>query len=312
MKFVDYLKVFIKGIILGLISMGIPGLSASTIAIIVGIYFLMVDAIANVFKDFKTNIKFLLTLILGYGVGAILAAFSVTILFEKFPLITTLVVLGLIIGSLPDMLIKLKPYFKKISCWITLVIVIFLILGYNFLISKGAEQAFPLDPNISYLIKLFFIGVITSSTFIIPGVDFAVVFLSLGIYYPFMTMITDLLKFTSPSYSVYFIGYIKILGVYLIGYFIGIFLFSKFIKFLSTKYYSQTQFASFAFIIAAPIIVVKNCIYDNNSFFYKNSHLIVGIILSIISIFIMFMVGMKSRSEENKHQIKIEENNIKA
>lgn len=308
MGFKDYLIVFLKGVLLGLISMGIPGLSASTVGIIVGIYFLMVDAIANVFKDFKTNIKFLLVLILGYGIGAIGAAFSVTILFEKFPLVTTLVILGFIIGSIPDMFIKLKKDFVKPSCWIVFGIVLILILLYNLSITVGDVKQFPTDPNVWYLIKICLIGVVTSSTFIIPGVDFAIVLLSLGIYYPFMNMITDILKFGSSNYSSYILGYSKILLFYLIGYFVGIFLFSKLIKFLINKYYSQTQFASLAFIVAAPFIVIKSCIFDNSSFAYSNKQLILGIILLLISSIILVFIGNKSRKAQSQKSVEEMEN----
>ncbi|MGM9969632.1 MAG: undecaprenyl phosphate translocase family protein [Anaeroplasma sp.] len=284
--------VLLKGILLGLISMGIPGLSASTIAIILGIYLLMVNSIANIFKDFKKNIIFLLFLILGYGIGAILAAFSVDLLFKHFPLATTLVILGLILGSIPEMFYKSRKDIKKISCWIVFSIIFATIICYNLLISKSTETEFPNDPDLGYLISIAIIGLITSSTFIIPGVDFAVVFLSLGLYYPFLNMITELLSFFSPNYFDTFLPNIKILGFYLAGYFTGMFLFSKLIKFLTAKYSSQTSFASIAFVTAAPIIVINNCIIQNDSFRSTIPQWIVGIILAIVAGSLMIFISI--------------------
>ena len=286
----DYLIISLKGFLLGLISVGIPGISASTVGIIVGIYFLMVEAIANIFKDFKHNVTFLLFLTLGYFLGAIVAAFSVNILFEKFPLITTFAILGFIIASLPDMLFKLRKDFKKISCWIVFSVIVALLLLYNMLWSEGTVTEFPKDPDIWYLLRMGIIGVVTSATFIVPGIDFAVVFLSLGIYYAFTNMITELLNFGAPNYLEIFIPNIKILGVYLLGYGIGIFLFSKLIKFLTKKYDSQMQFASLAFVAAAPFIVIKSCLVDNKSVEMTPSQ-IVGIVISAILAFTIIITA---------------------
>lgn len=296
----DCFKTFLKGILLGVISMGIPGLSASTIALIIGIYFLMVESISNFFKDIKHNLIFLISLLIGYGLGAIISAFSITLLFERFPLVTTLIILGAIIGSLPDTFIKMKDYLKKPSCWITFTIVLVLLLLYNFLISPGATTEFPNNPNYGYLIKMAIIGMITSATFIIPGIDFAVVFLSFGLYYPFMNMIADLVSFGSPEYMTYFVGYIKILSFYLVGYFFGMFIFSKIIKFLLGKYKSQTEFASSAFIVAAPIIVIKNCIFDNEEFFFSTPQLVLGLVFGSAFIVALTLIAIKSYKKSEK------------
>lgn len=300
MKIKDYGLVFLKGILLGLVSVGIPGVSASTIGIVIGIYFLMVDCIANIFKDFKHNFLFLIVLILGYGVGSISAAFSVTILFEKFPLVTTFIILAFIISSIPDMFMKLKQYFKKPSCLITFAVVLAIILLYNFLIGSGAVEEFPREPSIWYLVKMTIIGVITSATFVIPGVDFAVVFLALGIYYPFLNLISELLLFGADNYLQTFIPNITILGFYLVGYFVGVFLFSKLIKFVSKKYTGQTQLASFAFIVAAPFIVIKSCIIDNASFKVSGGQIVAIIIGCLIAFGVMIAIKIISKKNDKK------------
>ena len=151
----DYILVFLKGILLGLISVGIPGVSASTIGIIVGIYFLMVDAISNILKDFKKNAPFLLILMIGYGLGSIGAAFSITILFEQFPLVTTFAILGFILASIPDMVIKLKKDFSKPICWVVFIGVLLLLFIYNISFTTSNVQEFPDKPNLGYLIKTY-------------------------------------------------------------------------------------------------------------------------------------------------------------
>ena len=48
---------FLKAIIIGFISCAVPGLSALTFAIILCVYFPLVEAIGNITKHFKKSIK---------------------------------------------------------------------------------------------------------------------------------------------------------------------------------------------------------------------------------------------------------------
>lgn len=298
----DYLFTFLKGVLLGLVSMGIPGLSASTIAIILGMYVLVVEAISNIFKS-KYNFFFFLSYILGYMVGSAMAAFSVTILFNNFPLVTTFVILGMIFGAMPDLIIKLKGGIKKPSCWIILILLTCGLVALNFSFQTGAEVEFPKNPDIWYLIRMFFIGIITSATFIIPGIDFAIVFLSLGIYYSFMNMLTSLLSFGKSGYFETFLPNLEIMGVYILGYFIGVFLFSKLVKKFIFRYKEQTNYASFAFILAAPIIVIKNCVIDNQAFFTTTGQIIGAFILGAVAFLLILYLGIRTRKKEKNISI---------
>lgn len=291
-------SVFLKGILLGLVSVGIPGLSASTVGIVVGIYFLMVEAIAGIFEDFKHNFVFLIVLIGGYSLGAIIAAFAVTALFAKFALATTVAVIGLILGGVSSMKDDLKEGKNKVSCWVTMGVLIVLILLYNFFAGVGDTAQFPTEPTFGYLLEMFLIGVVTSATFVIPGVDFAVVFLSIGFYLPFMKMITELFSFDLAVYQETFVKNIEIALFYFAGYLIGMFLFSKLIKKLSQRFAIQMQYASFAFVAVAPIIVLKNCIFDNTAFTFSPLQLIVGIGVGIGLFFAM--AGINQKAKEKK------------
>jgi putative membrane protein len=288
---------FFKGILLGLISLGIPGLSASTIGIIVGIYFFMVEAIANIFKEFRKNIFFLLSLILGYAVGAVGASFFITFLLDLFPYVVTFAILGIILGAIINSAISLQGHFNKLSNWLTFLGVFLFLGAYNLFLSSDAQMTFPTDPTLFDLIVMFFVGLFTSATFIIPGIDFAVVFMSLGIYTPFMNMIKDLFAFTSPDYLTVLFANLKILGFYLAGYFIGIFLFSKLIKFLMKRFEYQLQFAAFAFIVAAPPVFLNSCIIANEA--TRGMHpaqIIIGAVLSLL--FAVFMLWFDYRQRK--------------
>ena len=77
-----YFGLLIKGILIGFISIAIPGLSASTIAIILGVYYSMINSISSIFKDFKKSVVFLAILILGYAIGSLGGAFMISTVYE--------------------------------------------------------------------------------------------------------------------------------------------------------------------------------------------------------------------------------------
>ena len=106
------------------------------------------------------------------------------------------------------------------------------------------------------------IGMFAAATFIIPGIDFAIIMLSIGIYYPFMNMIKSFLDFGSENYLDTAANNGMILTAFLVGLLLGLALFSKLIKYVSKKYTRQTQFASLAFVVAAPFVLVKTCILE--------------------------------------------------
>ena len=300
-----YLLIFLQGVLLGLVSIGIPGFSASTIAIIIGVYVIMVDSIAGFFSNFKKSFLYLFFIYLGYGIGSMIASISVSVLFNNFPLATVIVVIGVILGAIPDMIINLKGSFKKLSCWIVFIIVAVAILLYNFLVQEGNTITFPENPDVWFLIKMGTTGLITSATFIIPGIDFAVVFLSLGLYYPFTNMLATLAEFTAPNYAEVFLPNLKILLSYMAGYFIGVFFLSKLIKLLINNYRHQTDFASLSFIAVAPIVVIKNCIFDNQAYQFSLTQLLIGIPLAILAFMIMIWIGIHQRNKAKREKDKV-------
>ena len=65
------MKNFLKGIVVGLGGVA-PGLSGSVLLIIFGLYQRTLDALGNLFRDFKNNIRFLLPVVSGMFAGVLL------------------------------------------------------------------------------------------------------------------------------------------------------------------------------------------------------------------------------------------------
>ena len=107
MKFLfDYLK----GIAIGAGAI-LPGISSGVLCVIFGLYEKLINSVLNIFKDFKTNFKFLLPIGLGGVTGILLFGKILKYLFNSFPMQTKFAFIGLIIGCIP-ILFK-KANFKK-------------------------------------------------------------------------------------------------------------------------------------------------------------------------------------------------------
>ena len=292
------ITIYIKGIILGFVGLAVPGLSASTVALEIGIYHNMINAISNLFKKFKVCALFLVLLMLGYFTGGFIGAVAVESIYKSAPLVMILLVIGLLCGGMPHMAKSLKPGARKVSDWIVLVAVVAFLIAFSFFLTGGKEISFDNMKVVDYVI-LFFVGIITSTTLVIPGVDFAVLLISLGYYNAFTALISNIFDFSQIWRN------LLILGVYIIGYGIGAFIFSKLIKKITEKFIDQTTFASFGFVLVAPVIVIKKGVFDNPNFRYNTFDIIFGSILGIAAMLIMIYIlyvfdkKKKQKGEEN-------------
>ena len=73
---------FFKGIMVGIGGIA-PGLSGSVLLVILGLYEKTINAIGTIFNDFKKNLKFLIPLFLGFGIGVIIFSKVVDYLLEN-------------------------------------------------------------------------------------------------------------------------------------------------------------------------------------------------------------------------------------
>ncbi len=247
----------LKGILIGFASLGVPGLSASTIAIVLFVYYDMIYAISHIFSQPKKSLTFLAFLLAGYAVGCLGGAWMVNTLYVRFPIPVIAAVLGFLIGSVPRMAAENKEDFKHWPNWVVMAIVATLFLVYALVITDGQTVSFDKDLVPFDFIMMFIVGAITSATLVIPGVDFAVTLMALGYYYAFIGLVGDFgALFTTPVRLV-------LLAFYLVGYGLGSFAFSKGLRYLIKRYPRQLNCVNLAMVAVAPVIVIKKCLIDN-------------------------------------------------
>lgn len=167
---------FFKGIIVGIGGVA-PGLSGSVLLIIFGLYQRTLDALGNLFGNFKKNLRFLLPLVAGMFVGVLLFSKVIDLFLHSYEMPTRFCFLGLILGTLPMVWkeVRKEGFSKKYYA------VIALAAGFGIWFFTVNPNAFPqvTDPT---LLQSVLLGVAVAATAIIPGVDPAVFLSTLGFY----------------------------------------------------------------------------------------------------------------------------------
>ena len=249
------ISLFLKGIVIGFASLGVPGLSASTIAIVLFVYYDMIYAISHIFSQPKKSISFLAVLLAGYGIGCLGGAWAVNTLYMNYPIPVIAAVLGFLIGSVPRMAADSKEDFKRWPNWVVMVTVASIFLVYAMVITDGQAVSFenvrfPLD-----FILMAIVGAVTSMTLVIPGVDFAVTLMALGYYYAFIDLV--------GNFAALNLTRLLLLAFYLVGYGFGSVALSKGLRYLIKRYPRQLHCVNLAMVTVSPIIVIKKCLIDN-------------------------------------------------
>ena len=97
----------IKGIFIGAGAI-VPGVSSGVLCVIFGIYEKLLDSIIHFFKDIKSNIKFLLPIIIGVAIGVLIFSNFLNYFLINFPVQTKSIFIGLILGSVPSLIKESK------------------------------------------------------------------------------------------------------------------------------------------------------------------------------------------------------------
>lgn len=296
--------IFLKGIIIGFVSIAIPGLSASTIAIVFGLYYLLIDSISSIFSNFKKSISFLFVIMLGYGVGSVLGATLVSKLYIQFPLPLILIILGFVIGSIPEMFTEIKATKASKKNYLITIIIAAGVILYSTLAFNGRAVDFD-DMELYEYFVLAIVGLVTSTTLVIPGVDFAMILLSFGYYYAILGTIDNLVSLNDMVHN------LTVLSIYLVSYGVGAFFVSNFIKKIIGNHEAQFKYANLGFIIAAPIVVIQKSIFKNPDFYYTQNQLIVGVALFIFGFLVMYEFNHFNSEYDLRFEVRKKRNQLR-
>lgn len=274
----EKILLFFKGMILGL-AMIIPGVSGGTLAISLGIYERIIKAISHFFKDFKENIKFILTLGLGVIFSLAICSVILSYTFEHYPIPTVLFFIGLIVGSIP--LLLNKADYKKTINPVNIFLALLgagILIGISFL--KGDNQNVVLATSFLGIIELIIVGFIASATMVIPGISGSFVLMTIGYYEPIISTVSELVKMQNVVHNLF------VLIPFGIGVVFGIIIIAKLIEYFLKNHKIKTYYVILGFLMASILdIVLRLFSYSGNII-----QIIIGIVLFIISAFLSLKV----------------------
>lgn len=250
----NFFKDILRGAMIGVANI-IPGVSGGTMMVSMGVYDKIIWAINHIFKEFKSSVKTLLP----YGIGMLASiaglSFCITYFFERFPLPTAFLFIGLIFGGLPVIFGGLKR--KKANAGAVLLFVVFfalVILLQIFGGDRGVERE--LAVNAGEMGILLIMGVITSATMIIPGVSGSMVLMALGYYTPIIAQIRLFIESLTAFDIDGLLKGFAILIPFGIGVLAGILLVARLIEFLLKRYPLYTYSGILGLVIASPVAVL--------------------------------------------------------
>lgn len=186
------ISLFLKGLLIG-IANSIPGVSGGTIAYILNVYDLLIEALSLNLKFILNNFSKLLLIGLGLLTGLFLFAVVLDdLLYANFPLIVNLAFIGLIIGSLNFIFKKtnLKIYKLDFISYLIFVIGVLIVSLPAFVLELDNQIINEL--TLQNGLGLMIAGILSSFAMIIPGLSGSFVLLVLGYYESIIKAVADL------------------------------------------------------------------------------------------------------------------------
>ncbi len=272
MKIKETIKTAACGAVIG-VAMIIPGVSGGTLAVLLNIYDKIISSISDFFKDIKASLAFLIPLLLGAVIAIAAMFFPLKLALEYAPLPTVMLFVGLMIGSIPQLLKDtVKNGFKSLNL-ISLIVPLVVVIGVCFIPSVGEVDLSDSMIFIDYMLLLI-MGLFASCALVIPGISGSMLLMIFGYYNQLFATVSAIPE--NPLHS------ILVLGVFALGVAVGFFTIAKIMKWLLNKFPRGTYWSIFGFVIGSiPAIFI--------TFDYANSplgapHILVGCVLLVLGI----------------------------
>ena len=243
----------LRGVVIGVANI-IPGVSGGTMMVSMGIYDTLIDCITHLFSDFKRSVKTLLPYLVGMLIGIFALASLLTYCFTNFPLPTSTLFIGLILGGLTPLLQKIDK--RKLNSLAIVIFVVFFALIVVMALSNpvGSEGRITVSPV--EMLVLLVMGVIASATMLIPGVSGSMVLMLLGYYRPVLASVNDFKDGLLGGNLGLAAQQLLILVPFGLGVLLGIYFVAKAIAFLLRRWPTYTYCGVLGLVAASPIAIL--------------------------------------------------------
>ena len=209
------IKTIISGAFIGIANI-IPGVSGGTVALLLGVYERLTEAVGEFLtapKDKKIEfIKFLSLIFVGAVIGLLGFAKIIGFLYSNYEVETSFFFLGLIVASLPLVLTHRESTVVttkgKIWFFIGLSVMIGFTILKHFYGSGDVEANSGYTMSIGYSLKLILSGAMAGGAMVIPGISGSLLLVMLGEYYNILGFVNN-----REIIPIAFVGIGAILGI---------------------------------------------------------------------------------------------------
>src|SRR5699024_9437368 len=171
--------------------------------------------------------------------------------------------IGLILGGLPILFRAFKTGLDKtgkslgLSHLIVFLLLFAVVVGMS-LVRETGDSLGPIEISAGSLLILFFVGILTSSTMIIPGISGSLTLMIIGYYYSLLHTVTGFIDALRGLDLDQLIHFTIILFPFGLGFLAGLALISKLVDYLFTNYPSLTYSGILGLVLASPIAILLN------------------------------------------------------
>lgn len=301
----------LKGAVMGIANV-IPGVSGGTMAVAMGIYDRLINALTHIFKEFKKSVLTVLPIGIGMVIGIVGLSMIIEWMFGVVPIETNLLFIGLILGGVPAIWARVKGNKIKPGYIIGFIIFFVLVISLSFVQAstekqkeelkseKQTEEAdvpFTVETGAVPTVKYIGAGVVASGTMVIPGVSGSMMMMVMGMYEKIIGCISNVVKGLTSGNMDMVMMCCGMLIPFAIGAVLGIFAIAKLIEMLLKKFAVITFWCILGLIMGSPvaIIVVNQDIFSGISVV----HGLMAVVALAVGFIIAFFLGHDPEKKES-------------
>lgn len=280
------IKMILQGMIVGIANI-IPGVSGGTMMVAMGLYDKLIHSITHLKSEFKSSMKLLLPIFFGAALAIVILSRLFEFLLQNYPIPTNFAFCGLIVGSLPFILKKVKGSNPvKSSNWIPLLIFFAIVVGMA-VIGEDSGSAQRLQVDLLQFLVLLFVGIIAAATMVIPGVSGSMMLILLGYYETILSYVNQTVDAITSFDIPAFINCCMVMIPFGVGVVFGIFAIAKLIEWILMRWEISAYYAIIGLITASPVAILLKTDWSQSSIMM----IVIGLITFIAGWFVASKLG---------------------
>jgi putative membrane protein len=304
MNFWTSFKVFVKGILMGVVNV-VP-VSSGTIALVLGVFERFINSIKSLNpKNFKylfkgevtefgrrTDFRFLVTILLGIIVGMVFTAIFLKRVLKSYEVFVWAFFIGLIIASV----INVMKSIEKVTVKNVIILVIGFVVSFFLSIHLNPES----NDGFWYL---FICGIVGATGMVVPGISGSHLMLLMGNY---ELIVTQAIPAMTKA-STFMIGF-RILLPFFLGSIVSIVSFSYLLSWLMKDFRNETLSALSGFMLGSLPVVYpwKEPSADMLDYVFHlpqiNGEFFMAVLMAVVGAVAVYMLNVYARREEIRIQ----------